>query len=187
MSGLSLNTQFVSLWVGLLFGTIGLLLINKVDIYGLSALFLFIFLSLIIYTSIFHRIFEYLVLKILKKTINIPQLNFKSVLQVLPWFIANWGFWLISFYFLGQSLTLTNVSFNISWGFALAGSLGIMAVIAPGGLGVREGLLTGYLTLAGLGLTDATTIAVASRLWFLVGEVFIFVTALVLKEIYRSK
>lgn len=183
MSALSLNTQFISLWVGLLLGTIGLLLISKLDIYGLSALGLFALLTLIIYTPLFHRLFEYLVLKVIKRTINIPRLNFKNVLQVLPWFILNWGFWIVSFYFLGESLTAEPVTFNIAWGFALAGSLGIMAIIAPGGLGVREGLLTGYLTLAGLELADATTIAVASRLWFLVGEVFIFGIAMILNQI----
>lgn len=181
-SSLSLNTQFISLWVGLFLGTIGLLLISKLDIYGLSALGLFALLTLIIYTPLFHRLFEFLVLKVIKRTINIPRLDFKNVLQVLPWFILNWGFWIVSFYFLGESLTAEPVTFNIAWGFALAGSLGIMAVIAPGGLGVREGLLTGYLSLAGLELADATTIAVASRLWFLVGEVFVFLASLYLNK-----
>jgi len=49
-----------------------------------------------------------------------------------------------------------------------------MAFIAPGGLGVREGVMVGYLTLAGLPIAEAVTIAGASRLWFLVGEAFIF-------------
>jgi len=181
-SSLSLNAQFISLWVGLLLGTIGLLLINKIDIYGLTALGLFALLTLTIYTPLFHRLFEFLVLKVIKRTINIPRLDFKNVLQVLPWFIINWGFWIVSFYFLGESLTAEPVTFNIAWGFALAGSLGIMAVIAPGGLGVREGLLTGYLSLAGLELADATTIAVASRLWFLAGEVFIFGVGFILNN-----
>jgi hypothetical protein len=35
--------------------------------------------------------------------------------------------------------------------------------------------MVGYLALAGLPVADATTVAVASRLWFIVGEVFIFI------------
>lgn len=182
-SSLSLNAQFISLWVGLLLGTIGLLLISKLDIYGLTVLGLFVLLTLIIYTPLFHRLFESSVSKVIKRDINIPRLNFKNVLQILPWFFVNWGCWIVSFYFFGKSLTAEPVTFNIAWGFALAGSLGIMAIIAPGGLGVREGLLTGYLSLAGLELADATTIAVASRLWFLVGEVFIFTVGVLLDKI----
>ena len=34
--------------------------------------------------------------------------------------------------------------------------------------------MVGYLTLAGLPIAEAVTIAGASRLWFLVGEAFIF-------------
>ena len=183
MSSLSLNTQFISLWIGLLMGTIGLLFINQFDIYGISALLLFVFLSLVIYTPIFHRFFEYILFKTVKKTISIPRLNFADVIRVLPWFFLNWGLWVISFYFLGQSLTEASITFNISWGFALAASLGVMALIAPGGLGVREGILTGYLTLAGLEVADATTIAVTSRLWFLIGEVFIFVLGMMIHKL----
>jgi len=186
-SSLSLNAQFISLWVGLLLGTIGLLLISKFDIYGLSALVLFALLSFIIYTPLFHRLFEYLFLRVTKRTINIPRLEFKKVFQVLPWHMLNWVFWIVSFYFLGGSLIKESITFNIAWGFALAASLGIMAIFAPGGLGVREGLLTGYLTLAGLDIADAATIAIASRLWFLVGEVFIFFMALYIDNYGKRK
>jgi hypothetical protein len=34
--------------------------------------------------------------------------------------------------------------------------------------------MAGYLTIAGIPLVDAATVAVASRFWFLSGEVFIF-------------
>jgi len=50
-----------------------------------------------------------------------------------------------------------------------------MALIAPGGLGAREGVMIGYLIFAGIPAIEATTIAVVSRLWFLLGEIFIFI------------
>jgi uncharacterized membrane protein YbhN (UPF0104 family) len=59
--------------------------------------------------------------------------------------------------------------------FPLAATLGIIAVIAPGGLGAREGVLVAYLVLAGQSVADATTVAVAARLWFLAGELALFV------------
>ena len=44
-----------------------------------------------------------------------------------------------------------------------------------GGLGAREGVLVAYLVLAGHSAADATTVAVAARLWFLAGELALFV------------
>ena len=79
------------------------------------------------------------------------------------------------FYMLVTSLIKMDVPWGVGFGFPLAGTLGIMTFISPGGLGTREAVLVGYLTLAGIPVVEATTIAVASRLWFLGGEVFIFV------------
>jgi len=187
LSSLSLNTQFISLWVSFLFGTIGLVLINQLDIYGILAVFLFVVLTIIIYTPIFHNLFKRVLFFALKKDISIPQLNVKDVLKVLPWFILYWISWSISFYFLGASLLADYVPINISWGFPLAATLGMLAIFAPGGLGVREGVLTVYLIMTGLEANDAATIAVVSRLWFLIGEVFIFLLALLLKFIPNTE
>ena len=60
-----------------------------------------------------------------------------------------------------------------------------MAIIVPGGLGVRESILTGYLNLAGLPISEAATISISARLWFLIGEIFFFVTAYVLNSINK--
>jgi uncharacterized membrane protein YbhN (UPF0104 family) len=51
----------------------------------------------------------------------------------------------------------------------------MVSLVVPGGIGVREGAITAYLTLFDIGLADALTVSIASRLWYLVGEVLIFV------------
>lgn len=184
LSSLSFNTQFISLWTGLLFGTIGIIAINAINVYGLSVLLLFFILTLIIYTSLFHNLVEIMLSKIYKKQVEIPKLAFIKVLKISPWFLLTWGFWCISFFLFAASLISYEISFNIAWGFALAASLGILTVIAPGGIGVREGLLTGYLTLTGMNFHDATTIAITSRMWFLVGEIFIFLVGYILDKFF---
>lgn len=182
MGSLSLDAQFVALWAALLLGTIGMVSINSINLYGLSVLLLFIILSLVIYTPLFHRLAEILLSRITKKQVSFPKLPFLKVLKVILWYGLNWGTWCISFYFLAGSLVEDTLPFSIAFAFGLAGSIGILAVFAPGGLGVREGILTGFLTIAGLDLQMATTIAIASRLWFLLGEIFIFVFALILER-----
>ena len=74
------------------------------------------------------------------------------------------------------------IPFSVGLGFPFAGILGILAFFAPGGLGVREGILVGYLKLAGFATADAVTVSVASRLWVLIGEAFIFLVGFVLDK-----
>lgn len=186
LGSLSFEAQFVALWTALLLGTIGMISIHSTNIYGLSVLILFILLSLVIYTSLFHRFAELILSKIAKRQVFLPKLPFLKVLKVILWYLANWGTWCLSFYFLAGSLVEETVPISISFAFGLAGSIGILAIFAPGGLGVREGIITGYLTIVGLHLQDATTIAIASRLWFLVGEIFIFGVAFILDRRNRS-
>lgn len=182
LGSLSFDAQFVALWAALLLGTIGMISVNSVDLYGLSVLLLFIFLSLVIFTSLFHRFIEMALFRITKKEITFPRLSFRKTLKIIGWYLLNWGFWCVSFFFLATSLVETELPFNIAFAFGLAGSIGILAIFAPGGLGVREVILTGFLTMAGLDLPLATTIAITSRLWFLMGELFIFSAALILEK-----
>ncbi len=129
-----------------------------------------------------------------KKKITISRIPLKSFFYVLPWIILYWVIISISFYMFTASLSTLNIPLFIGFGFPLAGTLGIMAVIVPGGLGVRESVLVGYLNLAGLSLPEATTISITARLWFLIGEIFIFIVGIILdrhlkkrKRFYRVK
>ncbi|MEX0928342.1 MAG: hypothetical protein WD266_08950 [Balneolales bacterium] len=95
--------------------------------------------------------------------------------------------WSAGFYFLILSLTDSPVSPTAGLSFALATNIGIIAIFAPGGLGVREAVIVGYLNYIGLSLAEATTISIASRLWFLAGEVFLFVTGFLCHEFRKDK
>jgi len=106
---------------------------------------------------------------------------------VVPWFVLAWGLWKVAFYLLARSLVQGNVPWNLGFAFPLACTLGVLAIVMPGGLGVREGVLTGYLVLAGIPVADATTVAVASRLWFLIGELFMFTAGVVANRLETAR
>ena len=95
--------------------------------------------------------------------------------KVVPYHVGIWLLWSTGFLCLAGALSNVPIPWTLAFAFPLATTIGIVAVIAPGGVGVREGVLVGYLSSQGLPLELATTIAVASRLWFLIGEVGIFV------------
>ena len=180
LASLSLDAQFIALWTALLLGSIGMLSVRGGGLYGMAVLLLFVLLSLVIFTPLFHRLAEWILSKILRKQVQVPRLSLDKVIRAMLWYLLSWGSWSAAFWFLAASLVEGALPLSTAFAFALGGSLGILSVFAPGGLGVREGVLTAYLTLVGLSLPEATTIAVASRLWFLAGEVFIFLAALFL-------
>ena len=179
LSAISLNAQFIDLWAGLILGTIGLFILGSFHWFSWVILCMLLGLTMIIFTERIHNTSEYLLNAILRKEIKIPRLTIKATLAVIPWFVLSWFFWSLGFYALFLSLCSINVKWSIGLGFPLAGSLGIMAIITPGGLVAREGVMVGFLNLAGIPVVEATTIAVASRLWFLAGEVFIFIVGLI--------
>ena len=175
LSAISLNAQFIALWLGLIFGMIGLFLLGGLHQWGWFILSLWICLTVVIFSKLAHAKTERVIGLVLRKDITLPRLTIKSTFSVMPWFSLYWILWSIGFYMLVVSLTKIDVQWGVGFGFPLAGVLGIMTFISPGGLGTREGVIVAYLTLASIPVVEATTIAVASRLWFLTGEVFIFI------------
>jgi uncharacterized membrane protein YbhN (UPF0104 family) len=175
LSAISLNAQFIALWIGLIFGMIGLFLLDGLHLWGWLILSLWVGLTVVIFCRQAHAKAERAIRILLRKDITLPRLTVKSTVLVMPWFVAYWAFWSIGFYLLNTSLIIMDVPWGVGLGFPLAGTLGIMTFISPGGLGTREAVIVGYLTLAGIPVVEAATVAVASRLWFLGGEVFIFI------------
>jgi uncharacterized membrane protein YbhN (UPF0104 family) len=175
ISAISLNAQFITLWTGLIFGLTGLFLLGEFHSWGWIILLLFLALTAVIFSRLAHSTAERILNVILRKEIKIPILAFKLTTRIMPIFALTWVLWSTGFYMLVLSLSATDIPWSVGFGFPLAGTLGIMAVIAPGGLGAREGVIVGYLAFAGIPVAEATAIAVASRLWFFAGEIFIFI------------
>ncbi len=187
LSSLSLNAQLIILWLGLMFGATGLLILRGIKSYGWIILIMWLILTIIIFSDVVHRIVEKLIKNILKRTITIPRLNFIPTIRIIPWFILYWLFYSAGFYFLVKSLSSGEVPVAAAFAFPLAGTLGVMAIIAPGGLGVREGVMVTYLVLAGFSAQAAMSISIAARLWYLIGEIFIFITGIIINRSGKSK
>ena len=187
LASLSLDAQFIALWSALLLGTIGMISVKGSKLYGIGVLILFVILSMVIFTPLFHRLAEWLLSRIFRRQVKVPRLPLKKVIRGMVWYLMSWSAWSVAFWLLAASLVPDPLPLSIAFAFALGGSIGILSIFAPGGLGVREGVLTAYLSLAGMAVQDAATIAVASRLWFLAGEVFIFLVALFIDRQIKLK
>jgi uncharacterized membrane protein YbhN (UPF0104 family) len=79
---------------------------------------------------------------------------------VLSWLAYGAAFWCVTRGLLGS----TSLSFATAAGvFALGYVIGLLAVVVPGGVGVREAVFIGALTPA-IGAGPAVAVSVASRL-----------------------
>jgi len=180
---LSVYMLGLSIWVGLLLGIIGSLSIDLMPQYLSVLVFSWVLLSILLFIPIYRiQLIGNLMQRISPNNFAFPQLNFADHLRYLPSFFFFWLCWTIGFFFLLRSLFPTApLELHTSLAFPFATTIGIVAIIFPGGLGVREGCLVFYLVKCGLVMENATLVSIVARMWFIVGEIFIFVTALLVK------
>lgn len=183
---LSFNDQFLSLWTGIILGSIGLIHLSKFDIWSALIIAALVVLTFLIFSSKPHAFAEKMILKFFKKKVNIPSVSFINTLAVLPWYFVYWLLLSTGFYFLIIALSIDSLPYASGFLFPLATILGIISIIAPGGIGVREGILVFCLKLYGMETELAITISVASRLWFFCGEAFIFLTGLLCDKLGKK-
>ncbi len=139
-------------------------------------------IALFLFFKPLHELICKLTLKWFKKEINIPLLSLKGAAKISGYIIFYWALWIIGFFFLLKTMGIDN-AFIASFIFPVSVVYGILAIIIPGGIGVREGIIVSFLTLMGCDLATATSFSILSRLWFITGEVFIFLISLLAKSI----
>ncbi len=116
--------------------------------------------------------------KIFKKDLRIP-MKYAQILKVVLMFIGNWLIVGFGFFMLVRS-----VDPSVGWNemlfcagiYGISAIMGILAVFAPSGIGVREGIM-----LAGLMLimpeSSAAVVSVISRLWQSAAELILIAAA----------
>ena len=174
LSVMFLQAQIIGIWCGLILGIAGLLIGNSLHFVSWIGCFILLGLSAVLFSKTAHDGVERLINRFKATPLKLPRLTLRSTIILLPWFFGSWLAWGIGFYFLTASLTHHTIPLSIIFCFPLAGTLGILFLLAPGGIGIREGIMVGYLAQFNVHLADAITISAASRLWFLIGEIFIF-------------
>ncbi len=175
LSLLSFKEQIISIWVGFFLGLIGYNLAGNFSFGGITGMLIWLGATPFIFSSLLPNIVNKIMAKVMNREVNITPLDWHMIRRVVPYSILNWGIWAAGFYFLVQALVPQDVPYLTGLCFPLAANIGILAFFAPGGIGIRETMIIIYLNQLGLSMAEATTIALASRLWFLFGEAFLFI------------
>lgn len=91
----------------------------------------------------------------------------------------------------GYALFFEALGRGVGWGPVvlqpLANAAGIAAVVAPAGLGVREGATAGYLMELGQPGIQAVALGVWARLWIVAAELLVFLAGMVAAWSYRRQ
>ncbi|MCF6365174.1 MAG: flippase-like domain-containing protein [Bacteroidales bacterium] len=177
----SLKEQLLYVWLGLLISALPLFLYRGIDIFSISVSVLFVGISFINFSDKFRIFVIWSLKKVLKKDIEIPHISFKKNLKLLVYIFIYWTSWIIAFYFLSLSL-YPDTTVQIGFIFPLSVTIGLLAVIVPGGIGVREGIMVTFMVLSGMPVEIAVSISVVSRIWYISGELFIFLSAVFVKK-----
>lgn len=180
----SLQEQLVFIWLGLLISLHLAVHLLDSSYWILYALFLIV-LTLFLFTKRIHDIALSFLNKFLKRKIEVPFIELKKTPVLIAGCCSYWLSWMIGFYFLVKAFSFPNLTVDVAIVFPFSSVLGLIAVFAPGGIGIREGLMTLALLQFGITKEYAIPIAVMARIWFLLGEIFIFLYAIILN--YRNK
>jgi hypothetical protein len=183
----SLEGQLLTIWIGTLIGSLSLTFINVAQEWVYLVFSGLLVLCIVLFNERLVGFLSSQLSRLFKRNLRIPKMKAQDLLRIVPIYILYWLSFAIGFYFLTSSLTQHPIDFQFGLIFPLAATVGILAIIAPGGLGVREGVLFFFLNSSGLlNIETATTVAVFSRLWFLIGEVALFSFALLIQKFSNS-
>ena len=187
LSGTSLSLQLVAVWVGLGMGVAGVALVGGAQRLLLFSVSAWLVLGAILVLSPTESWLARMVRRLGLPVPRLRLLPISGVLRVFPWLLVTWFAWSLAFYLMVRGLLADPTPWPVALAFPLAASLGIIAIVFPAGLGVREGVLTAYLSLCGMSLPEATGVAVAARLLFMLGEVLTFGCGLIAHFVWNVR
>ena len=175
---LALDAQVIVIWIGLTLGSLVAPFYDVSDEILAAAAIAWLAMTGALFTDALRNGLQCLLRPALGRGLLLPRLRIGHLNSVAAGYFGQWVLWCLGYWLFVLALSDTSAPAWLGLSFALAASVGIVALVMPGGIGVREGILVLAMTNAGISTQEATSISIAARLWFLVGEAFIFATAL---------
>ena len=180
----SFKEQIIYTWVGFVISVVPTVIFYGIEWLTVILVAMIIGLSLFLFVAPIHRWGIKIIAKIIKRKFELPVISFRQSLPMIGSTGLIWFCWTLAFFMFMKAFDVQATA-AMAFAFPLSVCFGLIAIILPGGLGLREGIIIGYLTLSGMDVETATTISFLNRLTFIVGEAFIFLTALAVRILYR--
>ena len=175
----SLKEQLLYLFLGLFISVVPVLIYYPAGYVTLILLVSLLLLGMVLFVPVVHRLAVSLLGKVTGKELDLPLIDLKQSAGMGVYILFYWLLWTAGFWFF-----LISLAGDVAWVQALAFPLsvcyGVMAIMFPGGIGIRESIMTGFLVLTGMDTDMAVTVSLLNRLWYITGELFLFFLALLL-------
>ncbi|MDI3527502.1 MAG: glycosyltransferase 2 family protein [Tenuifilum sp.] len=181
LSFISLKEQLIYLNLGLIISIYPVISTPGLKRYSVLLILLSFFMLLTLYLKSLHKLIEKTWNKLFHRKIELPLITKKEFISISLYILTYWLIWTMAFYLLLCSV-FGQIPIYYSFAFPLSVSLGLMSLVLPGGIGIREGAITLFLITNGIQPELAASFSVLSRLWFIVGESLIFSTSLFLRK-----
>jgi len=178
--GISADIAFISLVLELALMTISGVLIFLISFLFSSSLNmavnplillpLVILILIAIHPKIMVTIINFFLGLVKRKAIEL-EFKFSQIFSIMVWYLVIWFCFGIAFYLLINSIIFVSASQIpiITGSFAISTTVGLVAIFAPAGLGVREGILSLLLSNF-LPLPLSILLSFLSRIWISAGE-----------------
>ncbi|MCF8224445.1 MAG: flippase-like domain-containing protein [Bacteroidales bacterium] len=177
-SFISFKEQIIYTWVGFIISAIPTFIFYGIHWLSLILLAMIFIITLFLFIPPVHNLAMKSIHRIIRREFDVPVIPFRKSLPMIMATSLIWLCWTLAFYFFIRTFS-EQVTPIMAFAFPLSVCFGLIAILLPGGLGLREGIIIGYLVLAGMDVETATTISFLNRLAFITGEGFIFLLALV--------
>ncbi len=175
-SFISLKEQLIYIWVGLVVSAIPTFIYYGFRWISILVVIICIILTVVLFSQWLNHFFFSLFEKIFRRKFDFPLIDLRNSLSIVIYELFFWFLISAAFVLFIRALS-ADASYIMAFAYPLSVSLSILAIILPAGLGIREGILTGFLILSGMEIETATTISILSRFWYMLGEAFLFLTA----------
>jgi len=160
---------------GILVFLLGLLITPgfKINVNPFLLILLVTMLFAIIHPKILTRIINFF-LRFIRKEPIIINLSFFQICIMMGYYCIIWLCFGMAFYFLINSTTFITISKVpiLAGSLSVSTTIGVLTLLAPGGLGVREGVLALLLSNF-FPISLAILLSVLSRIWISLGELIL--------------
>lgn len=181
VSMVGIKIQIISIWCGLVVGSVAVIFFGV----KLMAIWLIILsvLSIFLFNESIHLWMVKTCNSLFKKNLSLPFVPISESIVLILIFLVLWLVWTAAFYLFCLSVS-PNFSLAAAFIFPLAINLGNFAIFIPGGIGVREAIIAGFLVLGGIPALEATAVSITARVWCMIGELLIFFAAWLINLFY---
>ena len=170
--------------VGILLFIISFMLTGAKGIINIIFLIpVFIVFLVMLYPPVLNRLMK-IALKIFKRQSVELKLPYAQILALSIFFLGLWVLQIIGFYFLINAVYTISFDriFALGAAYTMSWMTGFVVIFAPGGLGVREGMMS-LLLASVLPAPLAIAISFIARVWMTLFEIAIFFIGLIVRRI----